>query len=120
MSVNKFLSNASKTLTKKAQIKEIDIEEEYCKYASYRKCKALKIAFVFKKGFPDRTTLCPGARILFIEFKKKGKSSSPIQIKCRKLLEHFGFEYHVCDKIGQAEKILDKFLNSVKRPSNEL
>lgn len=110
MSVNDFISNASKTLNKKSEIKEIDIEEEYCKYAAKRKCKSLKLVLLFKKGFPDRTTLCPGARILFIEFKRKNKKSSPIQIKCRQLLESFGFEYHVCDRIGQAEEILDKFL----------
>ena len=110
MSAEDFIANASKTLQKQSETKEVDIEQEYCKHALKRKCKALKLVLLFKKGFPDRTTLCPGGRILFIEFKRKGKPSSPLQIKCRKLLESFGFEYHVCDKLGQAEKILDEFL----------
>ena len=114
MSIDQFISKASKTLQKKSETKEIDIEQEYCKYAKKQRCTALKLVYLFKKGFPDRTTLCPGARMLFIEFKRKGKSSSPLQIKCRKLLESFGFEYHVCDKLGQAEEILDKFLAKCK------
>lgn len=110
MSIDQFLSKASKTIQKKSEVKEIDIEQEYCKHAKKNKCIALKLVYLFKKGFPDRTTLCPGGRVLFIEFKRKGKSSSPLQIKCRKLLESFGFEYHVCDKLDQAEKILDEFI----------
>ena len=110
MSVDKFISNASKTIHKQSEVKEVDIEQAYCSYAKKRRCIALKLILLLKKGFPDRTTLCHGGRILFIEFKRKGKSSSPAQVKCRKLLESFGFEYHVCDKLGQAEQILDEFL----------
>ena len=110
MSIEKFLSNASKTISKKSEIKEIDIESEYCKYAKKRKCLALKLIILNKKGFPDRTTLCPGGKILFIEFKKLGKKPSPPQIMVRKIIESFGFEYHICDKLGEAENILDNFL----------
>ena len=113
MSVNEFLSRASKTVAKKLEIAEKDIEDEYVKAAKNKGCKALKLIFLNKKGFPDRTTLCPGGRIFFIEFKRKGKLSSPLQIKVRTMLESFGFEYHVCDEIGQAEKHLNRFLNNV-------
>lgn len=114
MSAEDFISKASKTIQKRSEVKEVDIEQEYCKHAKKRNCIALKLVYLFKKGFPDRTTLCPGGCILFIEFKRKNKTSSLLQIKCRKLLESFGFEYHVCDEQGQAEKILDKFLAKVK------
>ncbi len=110
MSINKFLNNATKRKAKEAEITETDIEEAYCKHARRRKCKALKLIFLNKKGFPDRTTLCPGSRLFFIEFKREGKKQSATQILVQKLLESFGFEYYVCDEIGQAENILDNFL----------
>jgi hypothetical protein len=110
MSTSEFLTRATKTLAKKLEIKEVDIEDKYCKYAKSKRCVAVKLIFLNKKGFPDRTTLCPKGRVLFIEFKKKGKTQSPVQIVIQKLLESFGFEYYVCDEIGQAEKHLDEFL----------
>lgn len=112
MSITDFLSRADKTVAKKAEIAEIDIESTYVTYAKNRKCKAIKLIFLNKKGFPDRTTLCPKGRIFFIEFKKKGKKPTPNQIKIRTMLESFGFEYYICDEIGQAESILDSFLSN--------
>ena len=110
MDIDKFLSKATKRQAKVAEITEDDIETPYVKYAKTKGCNAIKIGFLHKKGFPDRTTLCPGSRIFFIEFKRKDKKQSPNQIKIQKLLESFGFEYYVCDVIGQAEKILEEFL----------
>lgn len=110
MDIDKFLNNATKRKTKESEITETDIEQTFCKYADKNKCKTLKLIYLNKKGFPDRTVICPGARVFFIEFKRLGKKQSPAQKITQKLLESFGFEYHVCDKIGQAEKILMEFL----------
>lgn len=110
MDTNEFLSRASKRKAKKAEITEDDIEQAFCKYANGVGCKALKLIYLNKKGFPDRTVICPNARIFFIEFKRKGKRPSPAQILVRKMLESFGFEYYVCDVKGQAESHLDNFL----------
>ena len=110
MSIQDFLSNATKRTKKNSEIKEADIENAYVKYAKSKNCQALKLIYLNKKGFPDRTTICPNGNILFIEFKRKGKKQSPNQIIAQKLLESFNFEYHVCDEIGQAERILDEFL----------
>lgn len=110
MSTSEFLSLATKRLSKRKEIKEVDIESPFCKYAKRKQCHALKLVFLNKKGFPDRTVICPGARVFFIEFKRKGKKQSPAQKLVQKLLERLGFEYYVCDKKGQAENILDDFL----------
>ncbi len=110
MSTNEFLSRAIKRKAKRVEVKEIDIEKAFCKYADKLGCKALKLIFLNKKGFPDRTIICHGGRIFFIEFKRKGKKPSPAQIVVRKILESFGFEYYICDTEGQAEYYLDKFL----------
>jgi hypothetical protein len=109
---NQFIRRAAKTIAKREEIPEVDIEDHYVAHAKSRKCKALKLVYLRKKGFPDRTTLCRGGRILFIEFKRKGKKPTKLQALARKLLRSFGFEYHVCDKIGQAEQALDEFIST--------
>ena len=111
MSTSEFLSRASKRVARKVEVKEVDIEDTFIKYAKNNKCKALKLIFLNKKGFPDRTVLCPGGRIMFIEFKRAGKKQTPSQKVVQTLLESFGFEYHTCDAIGQAEQHLDNFLD---------
>jgi len=111
MAVNDFIKNAEKRLAKKAEIKEEDIEDAFVKYAKNNKCKALKLIFLSKKGFPDRSVLCPGGRIFFIEFKRKNKKPTKLQEKVRDtIIKPLGFKYFVCDKIGQAEKHLEQFL----------
>jgi len=111
MSSQDFISRASKTKAKASEIKEKDdVELPFCKYAERNGCKAIKLIYLRKKGFPDRTILCPGGNVFFIEFKKPKSTQSPAQKIVQKLLESFGFEYYVCDQPGQAEKILDSFL----------
>lgn len=110
MSTSEFLKKASKRQAKKLEIPEDDIEQHFVKFAKTRDCVAYKLIFLNRKGFPDRSVLCPGGRIFFIEFKKKGKLQSPIQIKVMKALIKLGFEYHICDEIGQAETLLQDFL----------
>ena len=111
MDYEDFIKRATKTISKKAEIAEIDIEKAFCKDAKNKRCKALKLIYLNKKGFPDRAVLCPEGRIFFIEFKRKGKPLNPPQVTAKKLLESFGFTYHVCDVMGQAETYLDDFLN---------
>lgn len=111
MSTDEFLARASKTRKNRKQLDEKkDIEAPFCKYAKTKGCHPLKLILLRKKGFPDRTVLCPGGRLLFIEFKRPGETLMGPQIIVRRLLESLGFEYHVCDRPGMAEKLLDKFL----------
>lgn len=110
MSIQEFLSKASKTKKKREQIAETDIESDFVKYAKKRKCQAFKLILLNLRGFPDRTILCPEGRIFFIEFKRKNKTQTPNQIKYQRILEGLGFEYYICDEKGQAENILDDFL----------
>lgn len=110
MSTSEFLEKALKRKTKNSEIKETDIESDFVKFAKKKGCHALKLIFLNKKGFPDRSILCPGGRIFFIEFKKKNKKQSPIQIVVMKMLKRLGFEYYVCDEKGQAESILQNFI----------
>lgn len=112
MSIDKFLSNASKTIEKRSKPAEIDIENTYKIYAKSIGCIPVKLVLLRLRGFPDVTTLCPGGRILFIEFKKPGKKNnlSANQNKWRDKLQKLGFSYFVCDTVSQAKRALDEFL----------
>ena len=108
--VNKFIELATKRIKRKEQVAEIDIETPFVKYCKRNGCRALKLIILNKRGFPDRTVLCPGSRVIFFEFKRKGKKQSGAQLIIMKLITSLDFEYHVCDEKGQAESILDDFL----------
>tara|TARA_R110000822_G_scaffold84867_3_gene199016 strand:+ start:1198 stop:1548 length:351 start_codon:yes stop_codon:yes gene_type:complete len=110
MAINDFINNATKRKSKSEEISEADIEKEFCNYAKNKSCFALKLIYLNKKGFPDRTVLCGGGHIFFIEFKRKGKKQSPAQKITEQILKSFGFKYYVCDKKGQAESLLNLFL----------
>ncbi len=110
MTINEFIQNASKRIKKQSEIKEISIEDKFVKYAKNNKCKAIKLILLNKRGFPDRTVLCPGGRIFFIEFKRKGKILKRTQSLIQIMLTSFGFKYYKCDKSGQAEQHLKQFI----------
>lgn len=110
MSLKEFANRATKAIKKAEVVLEVDIENPFVKYAKSCGCWAVKLRIIGLKGFPDRTVLCKGGRVFFIEFKRKDKGLSPTQKPIRKTLIGLGFKYFVCDEIGQAEKHLDEFL----------
>lgn len=111
MGVNEFLKNASKAVADANTVLEVNIEDDFVTYAKSKGFKALKLILLRKRGFPDRTVIGPGATIFFIEFKKKGKKLAGTQHPIRRLLHGFGFGYYVCDRPGQAEKILNRYIS---------
>jgi len=111
MSVSDFLNNAKKVTVDKTVTLEVTIEDHFVKYAKSKGCLAYKLIILNKRGFPDRTILIGDGKLFFIEFKQKGKKLSPTQITVKKILVGFGFGYYVCDEIGQAEIILNKYIN---------
>lgn len=107
MSVELFIKNAKKS---KKKVAESTIESKFVKYADKLGCKAYKLVIFSGAGFPDRTVLCPGGKIFFIEFKSKRGCLSMAQKIIRAKLEALGFVYYVCNEIGQAEKVLSDAL----------
>ncbi len=111
MGIDEFLKNATKTEKRQAKKLEVDIEKEFVKYAKTKKCSALKLILLNLRGWPDRTILCPGARVLFIEFKRTANEKQTTgQAKYQRHIERFGFNYHVCHDLDTAKSILDEFL----------
>ena len=63
MSSQDFISRASKTKAKASEIKEKDdVELPFCKYAERNGCKALKLIYLRKKGFPTEVSSAPVVR----------------------------------------------------------
>ena len=109
---DEFLKSAEKRVSKASDDSEADIEDAFCKHAIKSGCKALKLVYLRRRGFPDRTVLCPNGRVLFIEFKRKNTHQTSTQFAVQQMLEYLGFNYYICREIGQAEQILQNFLKN--------
>lgn len=73
----------------------------------YGRC--LKIVLIGYIGFPDRMLLLPGARVVFVELKRKGVGVvSPHQLKWKKRLIKLGFEFHIWDTKEQVNAFLQR------------
>ena len=91
-------------------MREVDIENAFVDFAKTRGCLALKLVLLNLRGFPDRTVLCPGGRVIFFEFKKPGGKLSKNQEKWISTLSKLGFECHVSDDTRDACNRLDDFI----------
>ena len=111
MSIEDFISNATKTAKKQSKVKEVSIEDGFCAYAKTQGCLPFKLIILNRRGWPDRSVLCPGGKVLFIEFKRdKNSKPSANQVGVRTKLEKLGFTYHVCWDLEDAKALLDDFL----------
>ena len=70
----------------------------------------LKLIPISFRGFPDRTMLLPGGRIIFVEVKSEGYNKNTATVKqqgvVRRLLEGMGFKYYLID----TEAALQEFI----------
>ena len=58
-------------------------------------------------GMPDRLVLLPGGRMAFVEVKRNGESSRPLQLSRHRLLQRLGFKVYVLDDVAKIGGILD-------------
>lgn len=57
----------------------------------------IKFPPLFFRGFPDRIVLLPGALIVFVEMKNKGKKPTRVQLRAHDKLRSLGFRVEVLD-----------------------
>lgn len=57
----------------------------------------IKFPPLFFRGFPDRIVLLPGALIIFVEMKDKGKKPTAVQLRVHDKLRTLGFRVEVLD-----------------------
>lgn len=89
---------------------EAALEKAFVKHAMSQSCYCLKVALISGRGFPDRTILCPGGKIFFIEFKTPWGKLSRNQILWKTRLTNLGFNCHVIDDLEAAKRLLDDTL----------
>ena len=76
-----------------------------------------KLAAVGRRGFPDRTILCPGGRIAFVETKAPKKGPRADQRLVHRALRRFGFQVFVVDDPDAAEGVVEEIAAANKKGS---
>ena len=89
---------------------EKDLENQCVKYAARFGCKAIKLVDIGRKGFPDRSILCPSGKAFFVEFKRIGGKVSKSQIEYHAAIVDLGFDVWIVDNFTRFKKILEGYL----------
>jgi hypothetical protein len=86
---------------------EKDIEKRFCEYAKAQGCYPIKFEDPARRGAPDRMVLCPGGKVFFVEFKRKGETLRHEQAVYIKRLLDLGHDADIVDCFEDAKCILD-------------
>ena len=87
--------------------RETYIEKEVCKYAKSKGWRQRKMAFVGRRGCPDRWFMRGDGQLVIIEFKDKNGTLSPHQRREVNWLMTHGFNVHVIDNIEDGMAVFD-------------
>jgi hypothetical protein len=85
---------------------ESGIERRVCDHAERTGWLVRKVAYIGRRGAPDRWFL-RGGRLLLIEFKRPGCTPEPHQVREHARLMAAGFPVHVIDSIANGVALLD-------------
>lgn len=86
---------------------ERDIERRVCQYADKKGWLSFKFTSPANRGVPDRLLINNG-RVIFIEFKQKGKKPTPLQDRIiNKIRQHAG-EVYVVDDLDEGKRLIDE------------
>jgi len=85
---------------------ESTIERAVCAYAKTKGCIVLKLSGQNQRGQPDRMFLYHG-RVLFIEFKARGKRPTALQARWIQRLEEHEFCAFDCDDIDRGKLLIN-------------
>lgn len=86
---------------------EKHIERPVVEYAKKRGVIVRKMDGFGYRAWPDRMLLGPEGRVLFIEFKRPGGTTTPLQAQLHSQLEALGHEVQVLDDVAKAKKWVD-------------
>ncbi len=89
--------------------REAYIEAQVCQYAERRGWRQRKVAFVGRKGCPDRWFFRAPGRVVIIEFKDPNGPTAYHQKKEIAWFRENGFHVHKVDSIEQGCAIFDAF-----------
>jgi hypothetical protein len=81
---------------------EAVLEEEFCREVRKDRCIPIKGEFLGEAHNPDRLILTPMGKFYWIEFKRKGETTSPGQKLRTEELRALGHTVYVCDNWERA------------------
>lgn len=88
---------------------EKDIEGKLRKKVNATGALCLKFESPGCTGVPDRIILLPGAKVIFVETKKRGEKERARQEYVQGLIRAFGFEvYSTVDNPAKAEAVVER------------
>lgn len=62
-----------------------------------------------RRSWPDKFYFFPGARLLFVEYKRPGEEAEPDQAAVHRKLRRRGFQVCVIDDAEEAEETIRRF-----------
>lgn len=87
-------------------MRESAIERYLCRQVELRQGRAYKWASPGLRGVPDRLVFLPGGRLLAVEVKAPGKTSTVLQARMQEQLRGFGLEVSVVDSREAIDQLL--------------
>ena len=78
-------------------ILERHLEQYFSAACKKRKLLTLKLHIRFARGWPDRIVALPEGKVLWVELKRPGGKTTPLQDKVHKELKDRGHMVHVID-----------------------
>lgn len=88
-------------------MKEQIIEQALIQAVKARKGLCWKFVSPGTAGVPDRIVLMPGGRVGFVELKRPGGKTRPIQTKRIEQLHALGHKTFVVDRLETIEEVCD-------------
>jgi hypothetical protein len=85
---------------------ESDIQSDVVAYARSYGIIAKKLSF--GEGWPDFLFVFSG-RVLFVEFKAPGETTSPLQEEIIRLLREQGATVHIVDDVSLGKRVLHSY-----------
>lgn len=85
---------------------ERHLEQYFSTQCKKRGLLSLKLHMRFNRGWPDRLVILPDNRILWVELKRPGGTTSPLQDKLHKDLQTRGHVVHVIDSKEGIDHVL--------------
>lgn len=86
-------------------MRESEVEKHLVKRAQELGGVVRKVAWVGRRGAPDRVVMLPG-RLLWVELKRPGGKASPHQAREHLRMAKVGQVVHLIDSIDAVERLL--------------
>lgn len=76
---------------------ERDLERYFAAQCKKHSLMTLKLHVLYARGWPDRLVALPNGKILWVELKRPGGKTSPLQDKVHNDLRRLGHNVYVVD-----------------------